>query len=747
FTDNWVEMEAADDILDQMPVVKDPQAFRPLFSGKLYKGEERHLDQVGSIKVEPENFRIRISIAKEQAILAMEDKKSIARSTANHVSFSSRLRLTGNTDLTPSTSDQLGLTHTLALSRGLWNLEAGGNYVKHKGYDFGHMQIAHNVGSNVYSFGMLQADGVNFVSSESLYGFQLENNKHSKGDDFNNKASPVEIFIPSRGTVRIYRGENQLIYTQNHDFGLTRINTKRFPSGSYEIRIAITEDTGVVTEERRFFQKNNRLLGRNEHDFKISAGIQRNGLDLLTSPVYQFQYATRITDSIQFDTNILGVDSTFAIEPKLSVFFGNGYEYTTALTYTSENDLSFTGRINYAPLDRSNRLTWFASIQHVLMGHNQDYEALDEFDFAKNISQKSSTIQTNVAYRFDDINWSFNAQRTKKLKAVSTYSYGPSFDWILHRKNGHILTFKSNLNRTRTSTNHGLFLSYRYKPRSTDWDYNSTIGNLSSGATTTNQIKQAISYDNHKANSLGSSLNVANTSQFQSGENINASSLSASHDAKHVGMSVNYNNLAGSELISSETIGYTLDTTFMATQDDILNHEKRSTMFAPSSGGSKNNIIVKLSGNATGEDVIIKVNNIPKYYGKVGETIAFSIPEYSSGSLTISPSGEASALLNYDTSEVKFTIFPGNIAQHQWVVNKVFLLMGRAVDNQNKPIKWQRIEGLKDYTTTDSNGYFQMEVLGSETPYINTSKHQCVFALPPINKEEPFKQVGDISCG
>lgn len=749
YNDDWVSVDNPNDILDQLPAVRDLQAFRPLFTGKIPSGTGKKIPQVGSVTVDPLNFKINISIEPEQAMAISKDQlPTITESTANYVSLANRLRLTGSSDFDPQSEDSLGLFHNLSVSRGGLRGFMSGNLVKGEGYDYGNMYIAHDVGRNVYSLGMLQTNGASLVGSENIYGFSIESNQRGTGDLAELYASPVDIFVPSRSKVRIYRNDSQLIYSEDHDFGLQNISTKRFPTGSYEIKIVITENNGTVTEERRFFNKSGRLTPRGLPEYAFTFGYNRSGLTMGDVPVYQLNYASRFTDNLELSANVFGIDSSFVFEPKLTGFFGNGYSYEAALSMTSNQDMAFIGNLNYIPLDTNNRLTWYLRYTQTLQGHDLEPTDISDDDiFNKNLANRRSIFSGDVTYRFPTVSWSFSAQRTKTFNTEARYSYGPSMTWRLYYKNGHQLNAQANLTKTREETNQGIFINYSYNPTHSNWQYKSNVGRQNTGQKNYNQLNQQITYDNREAQGYGTGLNLSHNSQIEGSNNYNTSTAFITHDAKYAGISTNYQRIESSTQDRNETLDFRLDSDILMTQDDILNPEKRDIAIAGSRGGRNNNIIVTLKGNAVGEEMDININGIPRIKAKVGEKVALNVPEYSGGEISITPSENSVGLLDFDASPLRIKLYPGNIAQKEWTVNRVYLLSGRAVDVNGKPIAWQRVDGAKNYVTTDSDGNFQMELLGNETPYINTSKNQCVFALPILKKEEQFVQVGDIICG
>jgi hypothetical protein len=749
FTDNWVMVENPNDILDQLPKVKNVEAFRPLFQEQIMAKTGKTLDGIGSVSVDPLNFKMDISIASEQAIASdRNDIPTLTGSTANHVSLASRLRLTGSTDFSPGADDRLGLFHNLSMSRAGWRGFMSGNLVKGEGYDFSNMFIEHDVGRTVYGIGMLQTQGASLIASENIYGVQISSNQRGYGDLAELNATPIDVFIPSRSKVRIYRNETQLIYTADHDFGLQNLSTKRFPTGSYEIRIEISENNGTVTEERRFFNKSGRLIPRGLPEYSLSVGINRNDLEFGDKPVYQLNYAARLLDDLEFSTNLYGIDGSFVLEPKLSGFFGNGYEYNAALSFTSDSDVAFLGSFSYVPTNTDQRLSWYMRYTETIMGHDHLDEDLTEDDlFKKNLANERSIFSADMTYRMDKVTWSFSAQRSKNFNADATYSYGPSLAWRLYYRNGHQINANANLTKTRDDANHGLFLNYRYKPLSTNWDYRATAGRANVGARNYNQLNQNVNYDNRQGDKFGTSMSLNHNGQFEGDNNSHTSNAFITHDMKKVGVSANYQRSESSVKDTQESLDYQLDSDILVTQDDLLNPEKRDMIIAGSRGGRNNNIIVSLKGNAVGQRMDLNLNGVRKATLEVGEKVAFDIPDYTGAKITITPAKDSSGLLDYDEAAVQIKLYPGNIASQEWVVNKLYLLSGRAVDANGNPLAWQNIKGARNYVTTDSDGYFQMELLGNEVPYVNTGKHQCVLALPMLKKEEQFVQTGDIICG
>lgn len=102
--------------------------------------------------------------------------------------------------------------------------------------------------------GMLQSSAsattslFRFVGAEfgTFTGTQLDRDRFT--------ASPVEVVLPQRARVEIYRG-GTLVLARDYDAGLQTINTQGLPSGTYPIQVVVRNGSAIVSEETRIFTK------------------------------------------------------------------------------------------------------------------------------------------------------------------------------------------------------------------------------------------------------------------------------------------------------------------------------------------------------------------------------------------------------------------------------------------------------------------------------------------------------------
>ena len=79
------------------------------------------------------------------------------------------------------------------------------------------------------------------------------------------------VFLNSRSLVQIYK-DDRLLGSSYYDTGNQEINTASLPSGAYDVELRITDSSGLVRVERRFYSKNTKIPPEGEALFFIQAG-------------------------------------------------------------------------------------------------------------------------------------------------------------------------------------------------------------------------------------------------------------------------------------------------------------------------------------------------------------------------------------------------------------------------------------------------------------------------------------------
>ncbi|VXA76670.1 fimbrial biogenesis outer membrane usher protein [Aeromonas sp. 9A] len=127
--------------------------------------------------------------------------------------------------------------------------------------------------------------GVSALNAGRIYGISYGNQALSRIVNESESTTPIQVFMPSAGEVRVYR-DGKLISLQNFSIGNHRIDTSRFPYGSYSITVEIHID-GRLTESsnQRVTKLGNSLGFDQEWGWQSWGGLMEMSLDGSRSPL------------------------------------------------------------------------------------------------------------------------------------------------------------------------------------------------------------------------------------------------------------------------------------------------------------------------------------------------------------------------------------------------------------------------------------------------------------------------------
>lgn len=90
-------------------------------------------------------------------------------------------------------------------------------------------------------------------------------------DPANDLATPIEVLLPKRAQVEIYRF-GVLVTSGLYDAGLQLIDTRGLPDGSYEVRVVVRDGAQILLDQVRPFSRLNSAIPPGKLGFRIRAG-------------------------------------------------------------------------------------------------------------------------------------------------------------------------------------------------------------------------------------------------------------------------------------------------------------------------------------------------------------------------------------------------------------------------------------------------------------------------------------------
>ncbi len=750
FTDDWCEIDDPQDAVAQLSALQGQTAkLSELLSGRIEK--RREIPGLGSVICFPQTFRI--VVIPDAAFLksaALQFGKKIGKPDSG---FSLHQTLGTAVFRDQEAQNSSALTHRGLASYGDIFFRANGFKAQDNPYQINEATLGTIVGDYQARAGLLQMRGLAFTPSLRFAGLQFETAQEIFLDDDAAKGSKLEVFIPSRATVQFYR-DGQLLSVQLLDFGLQEVNTSSFPQGSYDVDIVIIDSNGQETRERRFYTKAGFLASRARPVFFLSGGAVRTTFDVLDTPLVQAGMKMRLSDFFDTGLAFAATDNKSLANIDINGLYDT-IQVRTSGALTPDGEYGLLGNLGF-------NLLGFSIGGQTVYADGEDRQQRQgdpdplqppPSDFIPQLAvspvdlylqtQRSNAL--NVARALGPVTLRYNVQRNKVGDSNTRYAHGPIVDWNIVSIGNSQLTLRGSDLQTDQGLNRSLQLFHRQR-LSREWGL-------------TSQLMRRWQEDQDEYLFV---LGVAFSNQpLPSATGIQ---LQASEEARRL------NNPSGesvdtltSNVFSVMTGEYIRGSSFVrdsrvrgADGQTALGLNTESAFFVSGDGGvelarppqSESVFVAEVTGNALSvtDRFDVMVNDQKQGEISSDDRAIVSLQPYKSYKINIIPQ-EGSSLVDYDTATYEVTMFPGNVVKRTWQVDKVFVLLGRLLDENGEPVAHERIRGAKGYGLTEADGSFQLEITGLEPLSIKSKRRDCVIQVKlPEQPPEYLFDAGDVIC-
>ncbi|WP_308368399.1 MULTISPECIES: TcfC E-set like domain-containing protein [unclassified Microbulbifer] len=600
------------------------------------------------------------------------------------------------------------------------------------------LHLTRDYRGRAWSAGLIQPAGgfSSFVASPYLYGLEYRSSNNSRRDNRYNQGAPLEINMPVRGRVEVYR-DGRLVHSELLEAGNRLLDTSSLPSGAYEVEIRTFDESGrPLAQRREFFAKDSQLPAPGEWRWTIQAGRPARFEQTELLPEQQDTYfvqagiARRLFDDTGLFANLASSDDQqlaelgarwiseyLEVSPSLiqSSDGRSGHRLYALLktplfslslseTRLQESDEAATG---YSPLGVGYRQR-NAGLTGVLMGGRLSLRYserdrnlyIESPEFILDTEYTGATRLTTLEYRRDFF-------RNRHWHGDLTLAHSDA--------DGRGLTTATFEFRFRGDHwNHSARLradSGREDGQNGRTGFNSSWRDGDRWATEVHQqFSSEVSADEY---ALGSRTRVAGR----------RGQLSSTLDYRH------------SDANDGGTLNYlgSFSTNLMTDGDAFAWGGERALNSA---------VLVDIAG---GEDqqFEILVDGVRRGYAKGGGRSVVNLPSFKSYDIQLRPIAEGF----YDYREIQdtVTLYPGNVAAAEYKIQPVILVLGRLI-RDGQPVAHRKIS-IGEYTAvTDEFGVFQMEV-HSDPQFLRSPEVQwgnCLVPLPGQTGGKHWLNLGDI---
>lgn len=747
YTDTWLRISEPAEVVAQLKDLKEGERLIPLLTGVIEK--RRELQDIGSISYDLNNFRI--IIQPGQSILETSNlalKRRVAPDPNAGFSLQQRLSGTASGDLSHNTRS--AFNHRSIASYGQFFGVMDGAVVSDRAYEVTEGSAGGIFGDYRGRMGYLQTSGSQFAPSLQFMGLNFETAEELFLDQDLIRGSRFELFVPSRSRVEFYR-DGRLLAVQVLDFGLQEINTTAFPQGSYDVDIIITDSFGVVTRERRFFTKSGYLASRAHPIYTLQVGSIRDDLRSLDIPVYQSGVRWRAADIFDLQGSVYGSESMHLGSVVSNLLYRN-YHMILGTEFSSKGDLGISA--SFGGIARGTNFN--AGITKTLAGGTPPPavptpDPNDPFAPVFSLRNRSTALtfqdrydlSGSVGRTFGKFDLRFGGLRSLDSTSDSTpyrYSVGPSLDWRIWNDVDNTLRLSSSFAHTEQSEiyNVGLFDNYRI---SRNLSLYSQLGFRREDGEDRFLAFLGLTYDNKERNDLGTRARFS--SEFENSTDAEGQRINSESNQLDIDQTGDFIQTVGFIRQNITTQENNTSVGMSATSSFLMARDGSVSLAHPVSGEGV--LVAEVPSSSSSAEFEVLIDNQIAATVKSGGRAVIGVTPYRSYQVRIRPV-EGGDIVTYDTSSVQMTFFPGNVIHHKWQVEKVFIVLGRLVDESGMPIGHQRIKGTKEYTATEEDGSFQAEIGGLESLEVSSSTHRCKLELSIPERPEYFIDLGDVRC-
>lgn len=743
FTDQWCEVVEPSDLVDQLPQLRDRQPIIELVTGQII-GEQKK-EGIGLVRCDVYSFRITVNVDPQNLLekpLTLSDRLP---DPENKFSFNQNVYVTsaGTVDKDFNSA----FTSRSLASVGKYWANIDGTAVEDRPFELDNLSGSGIIGDYRMDLGMLRTKGQEFAGSADYAGVAVETSKDMILDQDLLQGSRLQIYVPSRSRVEFYRG-GRLLSVQILDFGLQEVDTSDFPDGSYQVDVLIKEDGGQETRERHFFTKSGYLTVRSKPIYTVQAGVLRKEFSIKDTPVFQTGARVRALDSVDLESAISGTDKVRIGSVGFTGLWGD-YRLGSSFSYSDQGHAGVSGVIDGI-------LPW--EVRYNVSGSKtlnpepstkqlpqEDQAPEDPFfplfrekdNNIDVISRERNTLYASVIRTFDRVNMRFVGNSNESEVSRRRYAYGPVLEWTFFLQRQHTARLILSYLETNDGERGAALISYRVNFR--PWSIlTEAAGRVqSSGEKDLGGVD--INYDSRNRSQRGVrgrfSSELKEGGQNKKGlSEVNTAELGLANRFLESSVFARNNESAAAE---QTNIGINAGSSFMLSQDLGV------SVSNPAPGEAA--LIVETTTRTPGLPLEVLVDNQVYDLMKSGQRMVVKLMPYRSYRVSIRPTEEA-PLLRYDNEAFAFSVFPGNVLKKTWKIDKTFLVLGRLVDKNGKPIPFQRIKGVKEYVVTEEDGSFQAEISGSEELRVESSLYQCKLPLTVPEEVEFIYDLGEIRC-
>lgn len=750
YTEEWCEIEDPLGTIEQIPDFRKERVedVVPLLAGRIER--TRTIPGVGSVLCDIYTFRVVVTL--DPMFLRAQSRSLAGRLPAPESGFSLQQNIGVAAAGEFSGDKNSAFSHRSVVGVGRMFGRFNGAAVQGEAYELTEASAFGYVGDFEVGSGFLETSGQSFANSLQYTGVQLRTSDKVLLNPEDGRGSRLEVFVPSRSRVEFYRG-GRLLSVQVLDFGLQEVDTLRFPQGSYDVDVVITESNGNVTRDRKFFTKSGFLTIRGRPSYDLQVGALREEFATEGTPVYLAGVQWRAADSVDLGGSVYGSDELAIAQFAINGLYRENY-FLASSSVSTEGDLGVNGSFSTSLYDFTLNVggakTLKESDSSKAIAVTPTPSPNDPPDFIPRRSRtrelffQDRTLYTaNVRRTVGRLEFAYSIQGEEFDGDDTRRSRGPSLLWNIHDDTRNFLRFNIAYYDTDQGDVQSNILNYRYRISSA-WNFGAQVGYYDreeEGEEVVGLL--TLNYDEQRRSQY--STRLAFTSEARDRRGQEGGSEDGSSFTNQLAVDYGGDYLFGRAFVRNQSGDAAGNSSFGVNAESavLIGNDGSTAISYPMAQDAV--FIANIKGVSPGTKFEILLNDQVFDTVSAGKRSAVSVPPFRTYRVSIRPS-DPNQLVDYDTTTHTITFFPGNVVERTWEVAQVIIVLGRLVDRGGNPIPLQRIRGTREYVATDEGGHFQAEIAGDEALSVESPTVKCTVTLPVFERSDYFNDLGDVSC-
>lgn len=607
------------------------------------------------------------------------------------------------------------------------------------GLTFDNLTLEADRGDWRYAGGLFWAPGSDLIGRRKIAGLGISTQLDTRQNKEALLGTPVSIFLQQPAKVDLLV-DGRIVSSRIYPAGNRLIDTAALPDGSYELVVRIQEDGRPPRQERQFFSKGSAMAPAGRPLFSAFAGLlpsSGRGLRLDGDTFfYEATAAYRISPALGIDAAILGSQHKAILEGG-AVHHMSGAQVRVAALVSNDADYGAVLRISsvsQSPFSFSFDLRKVVSQDGAPLLPVSVSRGTFSEDPKTGFGDRGSYTQalSILGYRLGQANLRLTGLYRRNGSEKANYSVGAAIDLPVVRTGRWDIVLQADARHTERDFASFIGARFLINRGNLALSGSGGLSHQSDRPGTNDQLVGEVQAAWYRELADHSQL----SGDVAAGRDADGAYARASAFARTPVLN------ARADLL--QQFGDHRTTQYAATLDGGIALTKGGMVIA---GRDMNDtaVMVSVHGSEAGQQFDVLVDEVPRGTIADGERLALFLQPYQVYDVRLRPRG--AQIASFDTAARSVTLYPGNVSKVEWNVTSLFILFGRAVTANGKPIPQADVTGSHGIGRTDGDGYFQIETNSSdELRLVDGTGSSCTMAVGPGKPVGGLVSAGDVKC-